>query len=48
MSSPAAAPRAAEKPELRRDATTWGSYMWGCADVQADIYALRSIVIAAM
>jgi len=28
-----------EKLELRRDVTVWGSYMWGYADVGADIYA---------
>lgn len=27
-----------EKLELRRDVTLWGSYMWGYADVGADIY----------
>ena len=30
---------ASEKLELRRDVTVWGSYMWGYADVGADIYA---------
>jgi len=29
----------AQKLELRRDVTVWGSYMWGYADVGADIYA---------
>jgi APA family basic amino acid/polyamine antiporter len=38
---------AAEKLELRRDVTVWGSYMWGYADVGADIYAALGIVIAA-
>jgi basic amino acid/polyamine antiporter, APA family len=33
--------------ELRRDVTIWGSYMWGYADVGADIYAALGIVIAA-
>jgi APA family basic amino acid/polyamine antiporter len=33
--------------ELRRDVTIWGSYMWGYADVGADIYAALGIVVAA-
>ncbi|MGB9736158.1 MAG: APC family permease [bacterium] len=33
--------------ELRRDITVWGSYMWGYADVGADIYAALGLVIAA-
>jgi basic amino acid/polyamine antiporter, APA family len=37
----------AQKLELRRDVTVWGSYMWGYADVGADIYAALGIVIAA-
>lgn len=37
----------AERVELRRDVTIWGSYMWGYADVGADIYAALGIVIAA-
>jgi APA family basic amino acid/polyamine antiporter len=39
----------AESPrlELRREVTVWGSYMWGYADVGADIYAALGIVIAA-
>jgi basic amino acid/polyamine antiporter, APA family len=32
---------------LRRDVSTWGSFMWGFADVGADIYAALGIVIAA-
>jgi len=32
--------------ELRRDVTVWGSYMWGYADVGADIYAALGLVIA--
>jgi len=36
-----------EKIELRRDVTVWGSYMWGYADVGADIYVALGIVIAA-
>jgi APA family basic amino acid/polyamine antiporter len=36
-----------EKVELRRDVTVWGSYMWGYADVGADIYVALGIVIAA-
>jgi len=38
---------APEKLELRRDVTIWGSYMWGYADVGADIYAALGLVIAA-
>jgi len=36
-----------EKVELRRDVTVWGSYMWGYADVGADIYAALGLVMAA-
>ena len=36
-----------ERPELRRDVTVWGSFMWGYADVGADIYAALGLVIAA-
>ncbi len=32
--------------ELRRDVTIWGSYMWGYADVGADIYAALGLVMA--
>ncbi len=35
------------KIELRRDVTVWGSYMWGYADVGADIYAALGLVMAA-
>ncbi|TDA69909.1 MAG: APC family permease [Clostridia bacterium] len=38
---------AAEKLELRRDVTVWGSFMWGYADVGADIYAALGLVMAA-
>jgi basic amino acid/polyamine antiporter, APA family len=41
---------AAPVPEaagLRRDVTVWGSFMWGYADVGADIYAALGLVIAA-
>src|SRR5579883_543352 len=31
---------------LRRDVTVWGSYMWGYADVGADIYTALGLVIA--
>jgi APA family basic amino acid/polyamine antiporter len=34
-------------PKLRRDVTVWGSYMWGYADVGADIYTALGLVIAA-
>jgi APA family basic amino acid/polyamine antiporter len=36
-----------EKLELRRDVTVWGSYMWGYADVGADIYAALGLVMGA-
>ncbi|HYM49036.1 MAG TPA: hypothetical protein VET65_00545, partial [Candidatus Limnocylindrales bacterium] len=32
---------------LRRDVTVWGSYMWGYADVGADIYTALGIVAVA-
>jgi APA family basic amino acid/polyamine antiporter len=32
---------------LRRDISVWGSFMWGFADVGADIYVALGIVIAA-
>jgi APA family basic amino acid/polyamine antiporter len=35
------------EPHLRRDVSVWGSFMWGFADVGADIYAALGIVIAA-
>ena len=38
---------APEKLELRRDVTVWGSYMWGYADVGADIYAALGLVMGA-
>ncbi|HLJ59569.1 MAG TPA: APC family permease [bacterium] len=37
----------APEPHLRRDVSLWGSFMWGFADVGADIYAALGIVIAA-
>jgi len=37
----------AEKVELRRDVTVWGSYTWGYADVGADIYVALGLVIGA-
>ena len=36
-----------QKLDLRRDVTVWGSFMWGYADVGADIYAALGLVIAA-
>lgn len=33
--------------ELRRDVTVWGSFMWGYADVGADIYVALGLVMAA-
>jgi APA family basic amino acid/polyamine antiporter len=35
------------EPHLRRDVSVWGSFMWGFADVGADIYVALGIVIAA-
>jgi len=35
------------RAELRRDISVWGSFMWGYADVGADIYAALGIVVAA-
>jgi APA family basic amino acid/polyamine antiporter len=32
---------------LRRDVTVWGSYMWGYADVGADIYVALGLVVGA-
>ena len=34
------------KIELRRDVSIWGSYMWGYADVGADIYVALGLVMA--
>lgn len=34
------------KGELRRDVSIWGSYMWGYADVGADIYVALGLVMA--
>lgn len=42
-----APPPMGEKLELRRNVTVWGSFMWGYADVGADIYAALGLVIAA-
>jgi len=36
----------AGKSELRRDVSIWGSYMWGYADVGADIYVALGLVMA--
>ena len=47
MDAEVAVPAGGEKLELRRDVTIWGSYMWGYADVGADIYAALGLVIAA-
>ena len=44
---PASAPPAEEKEALRRDVTVWGSFMWGYADVGADIYTALGLVAAA-
>jgi APA family basic amino acid/polyamine antiporter len=45
-STPPAA-HAEPKGHLRRDISVWGSFMWGYADVGADIYAALGIVVAA-
>ncbi|MBI5167286.1 MAG: amino acid permease, partial [candidate division NC10 bacterium] len=36
-----------DKLELRRDVTIWGSFMWGYADVGADVYVALGLVMAA-
>lgn len=36
-----------ERLELRRDVTIWGSFMWGYADVGADVYVALGLVMAA-
>lgn len=36
-----------KKLELRRDVTVWGSFMWGYADVGADVYVALGLVMAA-
>lgn len=41
------APGMVAEPHLRRDVSVFGSFMWGFADVGADIYAALGIVIAA-
>ena len=46
MSSQAPVAPSHERPELRRDVSIWGSFMWGYADVGADIYAALGLVIA--
>src|SRR5579859_8151606 len=38
---------APKSSELRRDVTVWGSFMWGYADVGADIYTALGLVMAA-
>lgn len=40
-------PATAERVELRRDVTIWGSYTWGYADVGAGIYVALGLVIGA-
>jgi basic amino acid/polyamine antiporter, APA family len=44
---PHPAPVSSDRAELRRDVSVWGSFMWGYADVGADIYAALGLVIAA-
>lgn len=34
------------QPELRRDVSVWGSYMWGFADVGADTFVALGLVMA--
>jgi APA family basic amino acid/polyamine antiporter len=46
VSDPREQPSVTERPELRRDVSVWGSFMWGYADVGADIYAALGLVIA--
>ncbi len=46
VSTPPMAPRESGE-HLRRDITVWGSFMWGYADVGADIYVALGIVAAA-
>src|SRR6266550_3889661 len=40
-------PQSMSSSELRRDISVWGSYMWGYADVGADIYTALGIVTLA-
>ena len=48
MSAPEQTPAGAiGSSELRRDVSVWGSYMWGYADVGADIYVALGIVALA-
>ena len=48
MSTPEQTPAGAiGSSELRRDVSVWGSYMWGYADVGADIYVALGIVALA-
>ena len=47
MGNAEAMPATAERVELRRDVTIWGSYTWGYADVGADIYVALGLVIGA-
>jgi basic amino acid/polyamine antiporter, APA family len=45
-STPTSAAPQPVKHELRRDVTVWGSFMWGYADVGADIYVALGLVMA--
>ncbi|MFH1485647.1 MAG: APC family permease [Chloroflexota bacterium] len=47
MSCNAELAAAPEKTELRRDVSVWGSYMWGYADVGADVFVALGLVMAA-
>ena len=48
MKEPATGPGTGmARSELRRDVSVWGSYMWGYADVGADIYTALGIVALA-
>ncbi len=44
---PNAATVVSEQVELRRDVTVWGSYMWGYADVGADVFVALGLVFGA-
>src|SRR5579883_3492961 len=47
LSPPGGSTPSAAGAHLRRDIGVWGSFMWGYADVGADIYAALGIVVAA-
>ena len=47
VSVPSSTTSSHHSSELRRNVTIWGSFMWGYADVGADIYVALGIVMAA-